>query len=333
MQPVFTKVLQVGVVVKDLDRTMRTYADKYGIGPWVVYEFNRDTVDNMSIGGERMDYAMRLACADIGSVQWELIQPLDELGDYARFLKKHGEGIHHVALDTKSYESAVKFCEQNNLAPLQYGYWGRNFHYDYRDTRDDLKCIVELYGPDPDFEWPDPVAVYPPKPMIVHPVFTNVLQVGVIVKNVDETLRTYADKYGIGPWTVYEFNKDTVADMSVAGKRTDYAMRLAVADIGGVQWELIEPLDDISDYARFLKDHGEGIHHVALDTESYQGTLEFCEMNGLGPIQYGYWGRNFRYDYRDTRDDLKCIVELYGIDPDFEWPEPLTVYPKATVLV
>ncbi|SDD31284.1 methylmalonyl-CoA/ethylmalonyl-CoA epimerase, partial [Halanaerobium congolense] len=33
MKPVFKDVLQVGVVVEDLDKTMKTYADKYGVGP------------------------------------------------------------------------------------------------------------------------------------------------------------------------------------------------------------------------------------------------------------------------------------------------------------
>lgn len=160
------------------------------------------------------------------------------------------------------------------------------------------------------------------------PVFTNLLQVGVVVKNLDETVKTYTDKYGIGPWKIYEFNKDTVADMSVGGKRMDYAMKLALANIGNVQWELIEPLDEISDYARFLREHGEGIHHVAMDTESYESALGFCDENDLKPLQYGYWGKNFHYDYRETRDDLKCIVELYGPEESFEWPEPVSVYPE-----
>ncbi|WP_218775537.1 VOC family protein [Oceanobacillus senegalensis] len=328
MKPLFTGVLQVGVVVKDVNETLKTYADKYGIGPWKVYEFNKDTVADMSIGGKRVDYAMRLALADVGDVQWELIEPLDDYSDYARFLIEHGEGIHHVALDTESYSSALEFCQNNEIGPMQYGYWGRNFRYDYRDTSNDLKCIVELYGPDPDFEWPEPLFVYPEESRVSKPAFTNVLQVGVVVKDINKTLKTYADKYGIGPWKVYEFNKDTVADMSIDGKRVDYAMRLALADIGGVQWELIEPLDDYSDYTGFLREHGEGIHHVALDTESYSSALEFCRKNGINQIQYGYWGRNFRYDYRDTRADLKCIVELYGPDPDFDWPEPLLVYPE-----
>ena len=34
---IFNQVLQVAVVVKDLDESMKNYWDKWGIGPWKVY--------------------------------------------------------------------------------------------------------------------------------------------------------------------------------------------------------------------------------------------------------------------------------------------------------
>jgi hypothetical protein len=39
-QPAFTETLQIGIVVRDLEATMRRYVDDYGIGPWEIYEFN-----------------------------------------------------------------------------------------------------------------------------------------------------------------------------------------------------------------------------------------------------------------------------------------------------
>ena len=39
-EPAFTETLQIGIVVRDLDATMRSYVDNYGIGPWDIYEFN-----------------------------------------------------------------------------------------------------------------------------------------------------------------------------------------------------------------------------------------------------------------------------------------------------
>ena len=34
---------------------------------------------------------------------WELIEPLDEEGIYARYLAEKGEGVHHVALATPNF--------------------------------------------------------------------------------------------------------------------------------------------------------------------------------------------------------------------------------------
>ena len=330
MKPFFVQTTQIGVVVKDLDATLKTYVEKYGIGPWVVYTFSNDNVESLQVGGKPVDHTMKLALCNIGNTQWELIEPLDDKTCYAQFIKEHGEGIHHVAVGVDNIEEYYKFCAEKNIFPIQSGIFlgenGTKFIYDYRDTLEDLKVIVELHGPDDNFEMPAPQYVYPEGPMPRDPVFTDVLQVGIVCKDLKATIAAYTDKYGIGPWTEYLFDKDSVADMSIGGERTDYAMSLALAQIGNVQWELIEPLDSKSDYAKFLQNKGEGIHHVALGTKDYQEALKFCGEHQIKPVQYGYWGRNFHYDYKDTRDDLKCIVELYGPDPDFTWPEPLAVH-------
>ena len=41
-EPLFTETLQIAIVVRDLEATMRTYVEEYGIGPWEVYEFHPD---------------------------------------------------------------------------------------------------------------------------------------------------------------------------------------------------------------------------------------------------------------------------------------------------
>ena len=329
MKPFFTQTTQIGIIVKDLDATMEKYVQKYGIGPWKVYTFDDKTVSDQYIGHDPAFYNMKLALCMIGKTMWELIEPLSDNTDYVRFLKEHGEGIHHVAVGMENPDDYFRFCNEKGLSPIQGGTWkciGGNFLYDYRDTRDDLKVIVELHAPDKGIELPEPDYVYPNGQMPRKPIFNDVLQIGIICKDLEGTIKTYTDKYGIGPWNRYRFDQNTVADMKRLGKRMDYCMDLALTQVGNVQWELIQPLDDKSDYAIFLKEHGEGIHHVALGTEGYDGALTFCEENGIKQVQYGYWNKNFHYDYRDTREDMKCIVELYGPEQGFDWPKPVAVY-------
>lgn len=159
-KPIFTKVLQVAVVVKDCDASVKMYADKYGIGPWSIYEFNPATVENMIIDGQRQDYAMRLALADIGGVQFELIEPKDDKSIYAKFLAEHGEGLHHVAFGVDNYDQAMVFFRGQGHDILQGGTW-HDFTYTYLTTQQDLAVIAEIYNPPPGFQWPQPDAIYP----------------------------------------------------------------------------------------------------------------------------------------------------------------------------
>ncbi|MGE4544242.1 MAG: VOC family protein [Pedobacter sp.] len=160
------------------------------------------------------------------------------------------------------------------------------------------------------------------------PLFNKVLQVAMVVKDCDEAVKLWADKYGVGPWKIYEFNPNTVSNMIIRGEKVDYAMRLALCDIGGVQWELIEPKDDKSIYAEFLKDKGEGLHHCAFGTDNYEEAVKFYEGKGLPVLQGGDW-EGLTYTYLDSQKDLNLIAEIYKPVPDFEWPEPLAIYPES----
>jgi methylmalonyl-CoA/ethylmalonyl-CoA epimerase len=37
-------------------------------------------------------------------------------------------------------------------------------------------------------------------------VFTETMQIGIVVRDLDAALRGYVDDYGIGPWQLQEFN-------------------------------------------------------------------------------------------------------------------------------
>ena len=158
-------------------------------------------------------------------------------------------------------------------------------------------------------------------------LFNKVLQVAVVVKDLMRSVRIYNDEYGIGPWLIYEFNPETVKDMIINEKRIDYAMKLAVCDIDGVQWELIQPLDNKSIYAEFLEKHGEGLHHIAFGTPDYKKTLDTLKKRNKKILQGGNW-KGLTYTYLSTDDDLGVIAEIYNISKDFKWPEPEDKYPK-----
>ena len=79
---------------------------------------------------------------------------------------------------------------------------------------------------------------------------------------------------------VYGFDAGKAEDFREYGQLVERSWRLAVATVGQVQWELIQPLDDESLYARFLAEKGEGVHHVAVATPDFDETVAQATPGG-----------------------------------------------------
>src|ERR1017187_7219161 len=121
------------------------------------------------------------------------------------------------------------------------------------------------------------------------PIFTETMQIGIVVRNLDASLRRYVDDYGIGPWEIYEFTPRDANHLQEYGQPVERSWRLAVTMVGRVMWELIEPLDEESVYARFLAEKGEGVHHIAVATPSFDDTV--AQQATRGDRKSGVWGK------------------------------------------
>jgi hypothetical protein len=58
-EPVFNETLQPGIVVRDLEATMRRYVGDYGIGPWEVHEFNAGKAEDFRQYGQPVERSWR----------------------------------------------------------------------------------------------------------------------------------------------------------------------------------------------------------------------------------------------------------------------------------
>ncbi|MGB9887825.1 MAG: VOC family protein [Moorellales bacterium] len=160
-KPLFTQVLQICVVVDDLDAYVKRYNDEYGIGPWIILNFDRNTVKDMTVRGQRVDYSMKLALCNALNIQWEIIQPTDENSIYAEFLRTHGPGLHHVALAVEDYDQVMKEMAARGNYEVQGGTDLGGQHFTYLDLTRDLGLIVEIYKTPKDFVLPPPERTYP----------------------------------------------------------------------------------------------------------------------------------------------------------------------------
>jgi catechol 2,3-dioxygenase-like lactoylglutathione lyase family enzyme len=169
---VFTGINHVCVATNDLDRAVRTWADRYGVGPWSIWTKDASNMTAV-VDGAPTEFAMRVALASLSpTARIEIIQPLDERSPYARSLDRHGgaDHVHHVRFDVDDYDAAVARLRDDlelheTLAARFAGAPGLDGSFEgrYFATGDDLGLVVEI-GQAPDgFAMPRPERVYPPR--------------------------------------------------------------------------------------------------------------------------------------------------------------------------
>jgi methylmalonyl-CoA/ethylmalonyl-CoA epimerase len=171
--------------------------------------------------------------------------------------------------------------------------------------------------------------------MAERPTFTSVFQVAVVVNDLDEAVRRYADGYGISPWRMYRVLRSD-RQMEVREEPRETAFRYALCDLGPMNWELIQPLDDTSIFAEFLQRHGEGVQHVAFTTEDPKAMIEHVRgrrAGGVGVLQSGIarsGDGELTYTFLNTDDDLGVTAELLEFSPGFVRPTPEEIYPPES---
>ena len=148
-------------------------------------------------------------------------------------------------------------------------------------------------------------------------VFTETMQIGIVVRDLDTALRRYVDDYGIGPWQVHEFNAGNAEDLHEYGQPVERSLRFAVTTVGQVLWELIETLDEESVFARFLAEKGEGVHHIAVATPRFDDAVAAQAERGNNLVLSVTFG-GAKVAYLPTEHDLGVIIESFSGTPGAE---------------
>ncbi len=91
--------------------------------------------------------------------------------------------------------------------------------------------------------------------------------IGVAVKNLSEALSFYTEALNLGP----------VHEKVVP----EFGVKVAFLPVGDTEIELLEPLDENSNMAKFIEKRGEGIHHICLETDDIEGELKNLAEKGV----------------------------------------------------
>jgi len=103
--------------------------------------------------------------------------------------------------------------------------------------------------------------------------------IAIAVNDVEESAKIYQQALGVDD---VEF--ETVESEGV---------KIAILHLENARIELMQPTNDESPIKKFLDKKGQGLHHMALDTDNIEGTverMEGCGIQFLGKIRPGSAG-------------------------------------------
>ena len=108
--------------------------------------------------------------------------------------------------------------------------------------------------------------------------------IAIAVNNVEEALKNYQNILNVEKIDIEEVPNEKV--------------RVVMLVLGDSRIELMEPMTDDSPISKFLRDKGEGIHHIAITADNIEDDVARAKKNGmrfLGEIRSGSYGRKITF--------------------------------------
>ncbi len=103
--------------------------------------------------------------------------------------------------------------------------------------------------------------------------------IAIAVNNVEESAKVYQQALGV----------DSVEFETIESE----GVKVAIIELENGRIELMQPTNDSSPIKKFLDKKGQGLHHMALETDNIEGEIERmegCGIQFLGKVRPGSAG-------------------------------------------
>jgi len=101
-------------------------------------------------------------------------------------------------------------------------------------------------------------------------MFTTVDHIGFVVRDIDEAIAFYSETFGVGEWERIPM--------------PERHMDVAATHVGGMLLEIIAPTSEDAAFAKFLRERGPGMHHVAYRVDDIAAALADVKARGVQVI-------------------------------------------------
>lgn len=141
---------------------------------------------------------------------------------------------------------------------------------------------------------------------------SKVTQICMVVRDAQRVAKHFSAVFGPS-WRFYDFSPTNLTIANRASSQASCQLKLAVGNLGGYSFKLVQPVAGDSAYAQALEKYGEGFYSVVLATPfGVDQSLAGLKAAGVGIEMQGDIGDGSTFTVLDTSADLGLRIELIG---------------------
>lgn len=143
LKGLWDRTYQVGIVVRDMEKAIDFY-EAIGIGPFVEGP-SAHAIDRRIYGQLEPDAEVKGRIAQMGSIEFELMQPVRGKSIQAEFLSEHGEGVVHICAYTDDLDRDIELMAERGFPVISSALFDDGGKFAYFDTREVGGLVLELF--------------------------------------------------------------------------------------------------------------------------------------------------------------------------------------------